>query len=82
MFPDIKPGTTNNTTGWICAICGTWVSVNSYHACGGSPTVEDFPIEPITLDFTSGTPLVDIELHQKLDNIEELLGRIVRKIGA
>ncbi|GAG00044.1 unnamed protein product [marine sediment metagenome] len=70
MFPDIRPGTTNNAAGWTCAICNAWVPVNTYHACGGSPTVED---APITFDFTAGDTRDDTVLHAKLDEILRLL---------
>ena len=102
MFPDVRPGATDNAAGWTCAACGMWVPINTHHVCGGIPNYEmpDWTcgtcgyvvkyglahhcpgMQPTTLDFTSGTPLVDVELHNKLDKIAELLGRIVRKIGA
>ena len=72
MFPDIRPGTTSNTAGWTCAICNTWVPVNTYHACGGSPTMGDFSA---TLGGT-----VDVELHRKLDKIIKLLEKISGRV--
>ena len=73
MFPEIKPGTTDNTAGWTCAICGWWVAVGKTHYCTN--------VQPTTFDLT-GDPIGTIELRQKLDNMEDLLKRIVRKMGA
>ena len=73
MFPDIRPGTTANTAGWTCAICGIWVPINTHHTCGGSPTIGDFSA-------VSGEPIGTVELRLKLDEIIELLEKISRRV--
>ena len=78
MLPEIKPGLTNtagdlSAAGWTCALCGFWVAVGQTHYCPN--------VQPATFDFTAGN-VGDAILHQKLDRIADLLGRIVRKLGA
>lgn len=74
MFPEIKPGQTSSTAGWTCALCGWWVPVNTYHACGGDFEASIAPLAPIVTNR-------DGEIIEKLTEIIGLLEKISRRIG-
>lgn len=72
MLPDIKPGITSSGAGWNCALCGVWVPVNTYHACGGNIEASIAPLAPITMNR-------DGEIIEKLNEIIGLLKKISRR---
>lgn len=73
MFPDINPGTTNNTAGWTCGICGVYVSPGFTHYCAGQQP-STYP--PYTVGGTDVSH--DAEIMEKLDEIIGLLKRLLK----
>ena len=76
MFPDIRPGTTNNTAGWTCGVCGFFVGHGTTHYCAGA---QPNPYPPFGYSVTVGGTNInqDDKIINKLDEIIRLLKRLV-----